>query len=262
MLDFDKSLEYRTSSNNAALEVGFNNVEIDGRRLSTEDWLAQLEGKASPVIRLLVEDPESVTKLTSEQEDAIGRFLAALRLRTPAFREWFGPQSASMLEEVSGWSNILWGMSWRCGRAPGSMRLYTSDNPMAAFLPSVRPWWDHGAFATLTYYVPLSPDVLLQIKPWAKLEESQDDAEPRRGARRRCDYSSWEISFARHAITADASRFLYGEGPLVSKRCAIECLSAIDRFNLDHAMKYQGYDPNPPKMPDFEMYLAQKSEGK
>ena len=167
--------------------------------------------------------------------------------------EWWGreepPQSAEMtidmLGEVQGWANILLAAPWRLGRVPDSSRLYTSDNPVARYLNPVRPWWDHGMFSTFTYYVALSPTTLLKIE--RRIDEG-GELKPR-GHRSRQDFSTWESSVARHVVTINANRFLYGEGIVVTRNCAEACLQTIDRASVDIAIRYQGYDPNPPAPP-------------
>ena len=149
-----------------------------------------------------------------------------------------------MLGEVRGFANILRAAPWRIGFAPDSIRLYTSDNPVAGYLHPVRIPGEGAAFSSFTYFMPLSPRVLLKIdrRPDRKGDKEVQPC----GERRRCDFSEWEISFARHVVTNDAIRYLFGEGPIVSKDCAASCLERIDRARLEFAVHYLGYDPRPP----------------
>jgi hypothetical protein len=70
--------------------------------------------------------------------------------------------SLSMLGEVDGFANLLLYKEWRIGRVVGKQRLYTSDNPVAAYLQAIRPPWARvgAAFAEFQYYFALSPNVL------------------------------------------------------------------------------------------------------
>ena len=297
VFDLDESKEFRTSVNNIGVENQLYDENIANSHLSTENWLAQLEGNAAPIIDRLVSNPDNVLFLSMEEELYITRFFVALRFRTPAFRDyndkmfetllrqikdlakkqlyhlydekeanriwkevagkpahwWFneqGPyQPASivnfMLGEIQGFANLLRAAPWRIGFASDSLQLYTSDNPVASCLRPVRPWWETAAFASLTYFVPLSPKVLLKIER----RPDQKDNEPFQpcGDRQHSDFSEWEISFARHVVSRDALRYLYGEGMVVNRECAIGCLERIGRAQLEFAMRYLGFDPRPPK---------------
>ncbi|MSQ40192.1 MAG: DUF4238 domain-containing protein [Dehalococcoidia bacterium] len=281
--------EYRTSTVNVGLETRFNDVVLEGVRLSTEDWLAKLEGQAAPVMGKLIHDPDSITSLFVDEEFYIARFIVAVSFCIPAFRDrhesivismfpqikdmvrdqvyhqhskeeaeaiwdemkskpdhwWFNesePQQPAetatfMLSEVQGFANLLRVAPWRIGLAPDSIPLYTSDNPVAGYLNPVRPWWEGAAFASLTYFVPLSPSVLLRVERRLDRED---------GGRRRSDFSSAKISFARHVVICDATRYLYGEGLVVPRDCATDCLGRIGPANLEFAVRYLGFDPRPP----------------
>ncbi len=115
-----------------------------------------------------------------------------------------------MLSEVQGFANLLRAAPWHIGVAPDSIQLYTSDNPVAGYLNPVRSWWEGAAFASFTYFVPLSPKVLLKIERRPNRKDNEE-LQPR-GKRRRKDFSEWGISFARHVVTHNARRYLYGEG--------------------------------------------------
>lgn len=153
--------------------------------------------------------------------------------------------STHLLTETQGFANLVRAAPWRVGHTLGAHRLYTSDNPVAGYLRPVRPWWEVGAFASLEYYLPLSPSVLLKINRRPDTEESSEHL-TRGGPRERKDYSEWEISMARHIISQDAVRFLYGEGMYVPKRCAEDCLQRIGQALRDFAQKYLGYEPGLP----------------
>lgn len=297
VVDLNDGKEYRTSTANVAVESHFYNENVADIQLSAEDWLSRLEGYATPVVEKLLSDPTNIMSLSVEEEFFIARFLAALRIRTPAFRDnndkmitslleqikdmakkqiyhqhdkkkadsiwekikdnpnhwWFNegepwqPATTTnfMLGEVQGLANLLWGAPWRIGMAPDSIQLYTSDNPVAGYLRPVRPWWEGAAFASFTYFVPLSPKVLLKIE---RRPDQKDKDKPRlRGERHRNDFSEWEISFARHIMTQDAVRYLYGEGPIVPRDCAASCLERIGKAQMEFAIRYLGFDPRPPR---------------
>lgn len=297
VVDLASDKEYRTSIQNAAVETHFYDLEMAGLTVSTEDWLGQLEGDAAPVIQRLIAHPECIGSLTLAEELSLGRFLAALRFRTPAFRDWestitssFLSQfkemareqlyhlnehkeadliweswkdkpdhwwmnqevaeqpaagSAHMMGEVQGYANLLRAAPWRSGRSSGSLRLYTSDNPVSGYLSPVRSWWEGGAFSSFTYYISLAPDVLLKIGRRLDKGDQGGALEPQ-GERRCSDFSDYEVSIARHIITDNANRFLYGEGLVVPKDCARECLERVGQVNLQLAIRYQGFDPRPP----------------
>ena len=151
----------------------------------------------------------------------------------------------SLLGEVQGFTNLLRAAPWRIGNTLGHRRLYTSDNPVSRYLRPVRPWWDAGGFSSFHYYLPLTPDTLLKIERRPDSDDSDKGASPW-GERRRKDFSEWEISMARHVISRDASRYLYGDGLVVSKQCAVSCLNRIELATRDFAVRYLDYDPNPP----------------
>lgn len=296
IFDLKNGTEHRTSIANAAVETHFYDVKIEGIQVSTEDWLAQLEGEAAPVIERLLDDPSNILSLSIKEELHMARFITALRFRTPAFRDYNKKMTASMLQqikgmikkqiyhqhdkqkadaiweeikkkpdhwwfqepepqqlattttfmlgEVQGFANILRAAPWRIGFAPDSIRLYTSDNPVAGYLSPVRIPREGAAFSSFTYFMPLSPRVLLKIE--RRPDQKGNKKLQPRGERQRGDFSEWEISFARHVVTNDAMRYLFGEGPIVPKDCAASCLERIDRAKLGFAVQYLGFDPRPP----------------
>ena len=152
-----------------------------------------------------------------------------------------GDTSAYMLGETQGFANLIWAAPWRIGRAVGSLKLYASDNPASRYLPPIRPWWEGGAFASHEYYLPLSPDVLLKIERRPYTEDSTNKSDPR-GQRRFRDFSEWEVSKTRHIISIEATRYLYGEGMVVPKRCAESCLTHLDQAWRKFAYEDLGFD--------------------
>jgi len=151
--------------------------------------------------------------------------------------------TAHMLGEVQGFANILRAAPWHLGSVPSSLKLYTSDNPVAGYLPPIRLHGEGAMFSSFDYIVPLSPNILLTIKRRPRDKEGKD-VQPR-GERRSMKYSEWEISFARHVVTSEALRYLYGNTPVVPRDCAIDCLKRINRAKVDFAIQYLGYKPDP-----------------
>ena len=150
-----------------------------------------------------------------------------------------------LLREVQGFGNLLRASPWRIGNVAGPLRLYTSDNPVAQYRTPVRSRWDFGGFWSYEYFFPLSPDVLLKIE---RRPDSKDSMEPA-GAwgHRRCkDFPNGEVSMARHIISLNANRFLYGEGQFVSRECAETCIRQVEQARWDFALQYLGYNPNAP----------------
>ena len=308
VVDLQEGREYVPSPENVAVETRFYDVRMDGQDYSAEDWLAELEGDASGILQVLLDDLMAVTMLTEEQENTLARFIAALIIRTPfkrqeidntldrmnsqiermakrqfvnqfgkaeglrGYEQWrarpiherYGEQEPtqpasttnSLLGEVQGFANLLRGAPWRIGNALGHSRLYTSDNPVSRYLRPVRPWWDVG-FSSFQYFLPLAPEVLLKIDRRSDTADLDKDASPW-GERRKKDFSEWEISMARHIISRDAFRYLYGDGMIVPKQCAVSCLDRIELAIREFAAKYLGYDPNPPSgvgfpLPDYDI---------
>ena len=85
MIDLTNDHYYRTSLGNVALESHYNDVVIAGVRLSTEDWLAETEGAAAPVIHQSVDDPSSIPSLSMEDE------FASLMFKYRALRMFLHP---------------------------------------------------------------------------------------------------------------------------------------------------------------------------
>lgn len=223
--------------------------------------------------------------MSLEQEFHLARFIAALRFRTLQFRSWIGgtmtslaDQSKEMIrkqilalygeeEGEAVWerykdqpenmwlgesepqqpgelsTNLLCGAPRRIGTGPNDLKLYTSDNPAAAYQRRVGEWWEGAAFGSLIYYVPLAPNVLLKIE---RRTDDYDESNPA-GKRRRRDFIAEEISVARHMVTQDVTRFLYGDGQIVPRVYATECLERIAEAKVRFAIRYLGYDPKAPK---------------
>ncbi|RJO62184.1 MAG: DUF4238 domain-containing protein [Dehalococcoidia bacterium] len=294
VFDLDENTEFRTSTVNAAVANQFYDEHIADYHLSTETWLANLENEAAPIIKKLLDNPDTLSSLSTENEVSFSRFLAALRFRTPAFRErmektfadmlteikkmgkrqiyaqfdkaeadyhwadienkpdswWFQetePHQQTnitnhMLGEIQGYANLLRAAPWRIGRVPDSCRLYSSDNPISGYLQPVRLVGEGGAFSSFTYYVPLSPKLLLEIM--RRPDNNDKESLQPRGGRKCKNFSEWEIAFARNVITNDARRYLFGDGTIVLKNEANDFLERIGKVQIEFSIRYFGYNPS------------------
>lgn len=166
---------------------------------------------------------------------------------------WFGENEstpdvvvvADMLAETQGWANLLRAKPWQIGKVPARSHLYTSDNPVTPFLTPVRPWWEPGGMASLAYWIPLSPDTLLVF---GRMNRSTRDRHSATGPRQERAFSAWEVSFSNHLQSHNATRHVFGQGPYVRRDCAENCLRAITAAMRETAIRYFGFDPNPPQM--------------
>ena len=151
----------------------------------------------------------------------------------------------SLLSEVQGYANLLRAAPWRLGNVTGGARLYTSDNPVSRYLRPVRPWWEVGGFSSFDYFLALSPELLLKVE--RRPDKADTDEEPSfRGERRKKDFSKWEVSVAKHIISRDASRYLYGDGVIIPKQDAESYLARSEEEMRKFAVRYLGYGPTPP----------------
>ncbi len=279
--DLEEDRQFDASINNVAVRTGFYDVLIENRKVSSESWLAAIEGLAASIIGRLVDDPQALLTLSTEDEEALSRFICAQIVRVQTFRDsdaamrqkmldelkqfgraylerneppeeveaiwdewmekpdewWFNEEEpyqpaktgAFMLGSVQGFSNLLQAMAWRIGLADVNLSVYTSDNPVSRNAPPMARW---PGFAAFRYFMPLSSRLILAIGPGL-----DPDARPRY----RKDFTWWETSFARHVITREASRFLFGRGPYVSQECAVGCLERIDTAKVEDAKEgFQG----------------------
>lgn len=153
--------------------------------------------------------------------------------------------AASMLAGVQGFANLFWAMPWWVGRVPAHSRLYTSDNPVSGHLPPIHPWWEGGAFASLDYYIPLSPSILFKIS-----RRPYQDAPPvgTPGGRISKDFSDWHVGMALQVTSANASRFLYGDGPINDRNDARRDLAVYEQRAVLAAKMLLGHSDRPPQM--------------
>jgi hypothetical protein len=199
------------------------------------DMVNQLKGFAKSYYQrtLMKEEFEELWRVWGSQPDDWW-----LGSETPSQQ---GEVATFMLGEIQGIANFIRAMAWRAGRVPRDTQVYTSDNPMSACLPPVRPWWSGGAFIEHEYHVPLSPTVIFRISP----EVDYDSAV---GKRECLDFSEWETCFTRYVVTNAATRFLFGPGPYQSKQSALSNLRRINAAKMEDAVRLQGYDPRPPPL--------------
>lgn len=200
-----------------------------------------LNQKAETIMRnLLGKDVDS---------DALAKWLAS-RIHGPPNEEVEADTvstSIELLGETQGFGNLLRASPWRIGNVSGPHFLYSSDNPVVRYLAPIRSMYDFDGFWAYDYYFPLSQDILFKIERRPNYGVSTE-ANDEWGHRRRKDFSQWEVSMARHIISRDASRFLYGEGPMVSRQCAASCLDRIEWSMREFASRFLGYNPSAPPM--------------
>ena len=78
---------FRSSLDNVAVEKRFYDVGPRSEAFSLEPWLADIDGQATPIVRRLVADPQSISGLSSDDENTFARFLAAQDFRGIHVRE-------------------------------------------------------------------------------------------------------------------------------------------------------------------------------
>ncbi len=156
-----------------------------------------------------------------------------------------GKVTTRLLGDVQGFANLLLAAPWRIGRALGTRKLYTSDNPVAAYWPPTNVSWEPRAFAEFEYYLPLSPTLLLKI---ARRKNLSGPITPLslKGRRTYRDFGASEVSLARHIVTHQALQFLYGASKPVDRACATTCLEAINEGVRHWVSTYLGPEPLPP----------------
>lgn len=98
---FDKSNsnEFRTNAKNVASESRFYDFEIDGKQLTVEPALSQLEGRAKTLLTKLL-DADTVEVLTDGDKESLSEFLAVQLIRTKAHRELWRQFPAQLKEEL------------------------------------------------------------------------------------------------------------------------------------------------------------------
>ena len=265
--DLKEDKQFDSSVNNVAVRTGFYDVLIGRRKLSTESWLAAVEGTAASIISRLVDDPAALLTLSTEDEEALSRFICAQMFRVQTFRDWDAAMREQSLDQLK-----------QAGRA----YLENTEPPEEveaiwdAWIEKSDEWWfnEEGPYQVAETAASMLGEVqgfsnLLRAMPWrigladGRLSVYTSDnpvsryplATARRPAfvafryfiplssrliltigpgfdpeprqRYRQDFTFWETSLARHVVTREASRFLIGCGPYVLPQCARECLQRI-----------------------------------
>src|SRR5439155_9665686 len=124
--------EFRTGVAAIGFEKDFYNIDVEGKSVSAEDWLAEkVEGPAAPILRKLAEQPSAISEFTDEEEDALASFLATLGPRVPAFREQANHTKEEMIRMIKDATRrevgpVQWNKEFR-------------DLPDAAWLPADFP---------------------------------------------------------------------------------------------------------------------------
>src|SRR6266436_2407086 len=85
---FDKQTDKIFSPNIRGVLSGsrFNEVEVDGKTLSLEEPLTQIEGDVSPILARLIRD-QNLKAISVRERGTIAAFCAAQLIRTQGFRD-------------------------------------------------------------------------------------------------------------------------------------------------------------------------------
>lgn len=86
-LDLETGKLFLASLDKVAVEKHFYDIRAGQRVFSAETWLTGIESKAAPVIKRLIANPESLSELSDDDENHLGRFIAAQDFRGPGLRE-------------------------------------------------------------------------------------------------------------------------------------------------------------------------------
>ena len=266
--------EFRTDPKNVGAIGRYYDVPLGDKTLSIEPWFAEVESEANPILAALIESPDHLLALGLEDQHRLARYFAATYFRPPAYRAEmnammrdiasqvnaaypdadvpFVPEEADaahvawMLEKTPGWGNMLMAPPWRIGRTTGERRVYLSDNPMSRWVEPVHKYVEAGpTIHSYVYWIPLAPNTILRID--GSDSESFADTNDFQPVREVRDFNPWEVSICRHVVTANASQYLYGEGPFVTRSCAHSCLQRIDLMKRIVALRL-GFDPGDPSM--------------
>lgn len=267
--DVHAGTEHQTSPTNVAVIGRYYDISLEDDIVSVEPWLSQLENTAAPILDALIDSPDCFLELEPRDQHHLARFLAATYFRNPAYRSEidsmmqnvakqanaafpeadipFTPTGtdaahvAQMLQETQGWANLLMFPPWRIGRTTGDLPAFLSDNPMSKWVKAVRHYWELGTpIHRFTYWIPLAPDTILKIDGSdSKSFANSENYVPVREVK---DFNEWEVSICRHVVTANATQYLYGEGPVVTPSCALSCLQRIDLGSQILAV-HLGFEP-------------------
>ncbi len=87
VFDIQENRRFRADPKNIAVSVGFNNLDVGGVEVSTESWLAGLESRASPLLDRIIQDPQTITSLSEQEQNDFARFVCAQFFRVPEYRD-------------------------------------------------------------------------------------------------------------------------------------------------------------------------------
>lgn len=154
-----KHKTFLTSTRNIASENNFYDIDIDEINFSLEPLMTEVEGKASKIFKSIIRD-QSLKGLTSESRKTVSLFAGTQFLRVVGIRhslkntdtalrneiskrdlnpdDFLPPLddnktkliSLSMLAKSDEISHHLFNKSWILQKAPQSLSLYISDNPI------------------------------------------------------------------------------------------------------------------------------------
>jgi hypothetical protein len=122
----------------AACEPGFNDFEIDGKRVSFEDKFEKIETKAAPVLRRIIAG-RSLAGLSALDRRHVARFAAAQSFRTKAFYEGladkpsradFGTVFKYMWHSLFATAHEIARRHWALMVIDGDDVFYLGDNPV------------------------------------------------------------------------------------------------------------------------------------
>lgn len=98
---FDKrtGLVFTANIRNVATQNAFYNMDFEGRPVSLESSLADLETRAGPVIKRIRRD-ESLASLNQEDRMVLALFVVVQQFRTQSFRDLFAEMNRDMAERL------------------------------------------------------------------------------------------------------------------------------------------------------------------
>ncbi|CCD97732.1 DUF4238 domain-containing protein [Bradyrhizobium sp. STM 3809] len=122
----------------AACEPGFNDFEIDGKRVSFEDKFEKIETKAAPILKRILAE-RSLAGLSAPDRRHVARFVAAQSFRTKAFYEGLADKPSR--SDYGTIFNYLWHSlfvvaqdiarrHWALMVIEGDDAFYLGDNPV------------------------------------------------------------------------------------------------------------------------------------
>jgi hypothetical protein len=255
--DLETGRTGRASVNNLGLEKNCYDFDFQGVTVSAEPWLADVEAKAAPWLRLLRET-NAEGAITPEGMLHLSRFAAAQFFRSPSFRSWLErykadlgtrikefarqmlPREASQLwedrshevwlgqetSEDAAVPDALWMLEGTQGYA--NLLVFCMDWTLLEAPDGARFYTSDTPLARRTSHLDdgvlpgsfVSYDYYLPISPLRALRIRPRlgfGSEPRRASLLRSKASKWEVSLANSLQSASAMRSLYGRGPWIDR---------------------------------------------